>query len=314
MSQETTVWGPAYNEYRFGDSPSDVNKNLPVSFGTVEWNILPVAIEYKENEVRYFCVPLHDFPDPTKFVPPNTYVSSSSYACFLFTNGKLFRTSIRLIHDDQARNYKNVTEAYAHAVNTPVFSDGTFHYEDERIFYYSSFQSDHTVIETILKGCVKPDGNFWNPYPMENTSQTTSNSLPSSSSYDVMISYCHHDKDLCHKLYERLVQDGYRVWIDLENMYGETVTRMAEGIENSKFVLICMSEKYKSSSSCQLEAEYAFKTQRCLIPLIFQKGYKPTGWLGMLAGLRMYVDFTKYNFDTAYEKLITEIERYRKQK
>ncbi|KAG0422745.1 hypothetical protein DMUE_6180 [Dictyocoela muelleri] len=96
-------------------------------------------------------------------------------------------------------------------------------------------------------------------------------------------------------------------------MFESTVSRMAETIESSQFVLICMSEKYKSSAFCQLEAEYAFKSHRCLVSLIAERNYKPNGWLGMLAGLRMHVDFTKYEFDVAYGKLMTEIERNRKE-
>ena len=312
-SRPASFWSPAFNEYRFGDSPDDVNNKLPTSFSSTSWDDLPIAYEYKEDDVRYFFVALDEFPDSTKFAPPHTYFSSSSRVVFMFTNEKLFRISIRLIHDDRASNYKEITEAYARAVNTPTRTDGTFHYEDDRIFYYSSFQEDHTVIETILKGCVKPNGEFWNPFPNENTTEKKIVPSIQKMSYDIMISYCHQDKTICHRLHKRLLADKFKVWIDLENMYGSTIARMAEAIENSQFILICMSEKYKSSSYCQLEAEYAFKSRRCFIPLIVENGYKPNGWLGMLTGLRMYVDFTKYDFEEAYEKLMVEIERNRKE-
>lgn len=39
-----------------------------------------------------------------------------------------------------------------------------------------------------------------------------------------------------------------------------------------------MTEKYKQSTNCRAEAEYAFQLGRPIIPLIMQKDYKPDGW------------------------------------
>lgn len=38
--------------------------------------------------------------------------------------------------------------------------------------------------------------------------------------YDMMISYCHADKDLVYKIHQFLVDEGFKVWIDLNNMHG----------------------------------------------------------------------------------------------
>jgi len=38
--------------------------------------------------------------------------------------------------------------------------------------------------------------------------------------YDIMISYCHADKDLIIKIHKFLVGEGFKVWIDLDNMFG----------------------------------------------------------------------------------------------
>lgn len=87
---------------------------------------------------------------------------------------------------------------------------------------------------------------------------------------------------------------------------------MAEAVENSEFVLICMSDSYKQSTYCQAEAEYAFGCKRRLVPLIVRPGYRADGWLGFMIGARIYVDFGFFDFETACEKLITEIVRQRK--
>ena len=38
--------------------------------------------------------------------------------------------------------------------------------------------------------------------------------------YDMMISYCHADKELTYKIHKFLLAQGFKVWIDLDNMYG----------------------------------------------------------------------------------------------
>jgi hypothetical protein len=38
--------------------------------------------------------------------------------------------------------------------------------------------------------------------------------------YDVMISYCHADKELTYKIHKFLLDQGFKVWIDLDSMYG----------------------------------------------------------------------------------------------
>lgn len=38
--------------------------------------------------------------------------------------------------------------------------------------------------------------------------------------YDIMISYCHADKDLCYKIHKFLVNQGFKIWLDLDNMHG----------------------------------------------------------------------------------------------
>jgi hypothetical protein len=317
------AWNPAFNEFQFEDSPADVNSNLPNSFCSSNWEDLPQASEFKQDVVKYFWLHLSQFGDAiTKFIPPTTTVSAGSYVCFLFVDQKLFNISIRLFYDDKHRNYDEIVEAYAKAVNTPVIEteEGKeFYYEDDRIIYCSCFrpEKDHIIIEVIQKGQTISDEQTFRHLSYRRQRQKSSIkpliSPHQTHKYDIMISYCHKDRELCHRLYHQLLESKFRVWIDLENMYGPIVERMAEAIENSEFVLICMSNAYKSSSYCRLEAEYAFKFQASLIPLVVKKDFTQTGWLGMLCGLRFHIDFTKTAFDEAYEKLCEEIQRYRTQ-
>lgn len=147
--------------------------------------------------------------------------------------------------------------------------------------------------------------------------------------YDMMISYCHADKELVYKIHKFLLERGLKIWIDLDNMYGPgkqiliillrlvsyeflAMNAMADAVENSEFVLLCMSDSYKQSTYCQAEAEYAFNCKRGLLPLIVREGYRPDGWLGFMIGSRIYVDFGRFDFVTACDKLMVELTHQRK--
>ncbi|CAF4634849.1 unnamed protein product [Rotaria sp. Silwood1] len=95
--------------------------------------------------------------------------------------------------------------------------------------------------------------------------------------FDLMISYCHAQRDICHRLYDYLMNDQFHVWIDKENMYGSVLESMAEVIERSDVVLMCMSTKYKESNACKLEATYVWKRKKKAIPIKVEEKYEPTG-------------------------------------
>jgi hypothetical protein len=182
------------------------------------------------------------------------------------------------------------------------------------------------VMETVVEEIINSDGQKQLVTTIRPTLDSTGERT---FQYDIMISYCHADKELTYKIHKFLLHKGFKVWIDLDNMYGPgkkdskyiirlnsicilAMNAMADAVENSEFVIMCMSDSYKQSTYCQAEAEYAFKCKRCLIPLIMREGYKPDGWLGFMIGSRIYVDFGRYDFKTACEKLMTEISHHRK--
>jgi len=69
-----------------------------------------------------------------------------------------------------------------------------------------------------------------------------------------------------------------------------------------------MTEKYKESPNCRLEAEYTLQINKPFVPIILQKAYKPNGWLGLILGSKIYVDTTKYEFDECIRRVVKEIE------
>ena len=83
---------------------------------------------------------------------------------------------------------------------------------------------------------------------------------------------------------------------------------MAQAVEKSKFILMCMSETYKGSENCRNEAEYARDRKKIIIPLVMKK-VERDGWLGFISAGKMYVDFAKQDFEKAIQLLKAEIER-----
>ena len=184
------------------------------------------------------------------------------------------------------------------------------------------------IMETIIEEIVNEDGQ---KQLVTKVKPVVNNTGERIYQYDMMISYCHADKELTYKIHKYLLDQGFKVWIDLDNMYGPgkniitsskriflftsflAMSAMADAVENSEFVIMCMSDSYKQSTYCQAEAEYAFNCKRCLIPLIMRQGYRPDGWLGFMIGSRIYIDFGRFDFETACEKLMTELSHQRKQ-
>ncbi|CAF1022810.1 unnamed protein product [Adineta ricciae] len=145
-------------------------------------------------------------------------------------------------------------------------------------------------------------GILWNL-----SSKRLDRSISETPMFDIMISYSHKDEGICKQIYEELVKTGFRVWIDFDQMHGNIMDAMAQAIERSNMIIICMSEQYRRSNYCRAEAHYAFQRELKIVPILLQEHYEPDGWLLFLIGQLLYVDFTKYEFSRAIELLIKEL-------
>ncbi|XP_053374676.1 uncharacterized protein LOC123532122 [Mercenaria mercenaria] len=129
--------------------------------------------------------------------------------------------------------------------------------------------------------------------------------VDTSRSQHIMISYHWSNQKEMKTICKRIKQAGFKVWMDIEKLEGSTVDAMADAVENSKVVLVCMSRKYKNSPNCRAEANYAFQKQRRIIPLKMERGYQPDGWLGFIIGTLKYYEFSgHYSFDEKMKELI----------
>jgi hypothetical protein len=64
-----------------------------------QYSKLPIASEYKQDEVRYLFKNVNDNPSWKKFLSVNDCMAEKSYVVWLFKDDKLFRVSVRLYKD-----------------------------------------------------------------------------------------------------------------------------------------------------------------------------------------------------------------------
>uniref|UniRef100_A0A7S0RZL4 ADP-ribosyl cyclase/cyclic ADP-ribose hydrolase n=1 Tax=Chlamydomonas leiostraca TaxID=1034604 RepID=A0A7S0RZL4_9CHLO len=108
------------------------------------------------------------------------------------------------------------------------------------------------------------------------------------STQHVMLSYEWGCQQSVMLIKTELQKAGYRTWMDIDKMSGSTLEAMARAVEESAVVLVCVSKRYKESQACRTEAEYAFQQRKKIIPVLMERDYKPSGWLGALMGTRLY--------------------------
>ncbi|KAJ8310041.1 hypothetical protein KUTeg_011906 [Tegillarca granosa] len=135
----------------------------------------------------------------------------------------------------------------------------------------------------------------------------------------IMISYQWGNQPMMIKIKDILKSNGFKVWIDIDDMEGSTLNAMASAVEKASVVLICYSQKYKDSDNLTMttsavtmttliKAEYAFQLKKKIVPLKMEKNFKPDGWLGFIIGSKLFFDFSgKYSFESKIEGLLREL-------
>ena len=132
------------------------------------------------------------------------------------------------------------------------------------------------TLKPTKAGLVKTrDGILW---LVKSHMKETSDQTHAAGNKHIMISYNSESRDYCLKIKAGLEEKNYKVWIDVHNISGSALESMARAVENSWCVLMFMTEKYKDSANCRLEAEYCVNLKKPIIPFIAQEKYRTTGW------------------------------------
>ena len=103
----------------------------------------------------------------------------------------------------------------------------------------------------------------------------------------------HYKKDTVDRLYNYLTSKGHKIWKDDEGgLQGHLVDGMADAIERSKVILVCLSEKYFSSKNCKLELEYAHEMEKQIVVIKLDPLLKLTGHgaLSMILAKQLYLE------------------------
>eukprot|EP01052_Picozoa_sp_SAG31_P010692 SAG31_NODE_593_length_13721_cov_5.192175_3_plen_1231_part_00 len=129
------------------------------------------------------------------------------------------------------------------------------------------------------------------------------------SSSQIMISYCWEQQIVIKRVHAALIQRSYNVWIDIEQMTGSAVDAMAGAVEAAAVMLFGVSQQYKESTNCRLEAQYAMQREVPLVPLMLVDGYRADGWLGMLMGAKIWYGFygAVLSTDSLFESKVSEL-------
>ncbi|PAA83434.1 hypothetical protein BOX15_Mlig005761g4 [Macrostomum lignano] len=145
------------------------------------------------------------------------------------------------------------------------------------------------------------------------TSASAGRKKSKKSSRRVMISYNHGSKAAVERLYNLLTEAQVDIWVDFKDMKsGSVYQAMANGIEGSSVVLMCITRLYNESNNCRLEVEYAHECGKKLIPLLLEPKYRPNGWLGFLtrAELRYDLTETKCSFESKVQELLVALQSH----
>lgn len=104
----------------------------------------------------------------------------------------------------------------------------------------------------------------------------------------IFISYSHKDKKYVEKLEQKLIEEGFNVWIDHRIDYGSQWTQAIEtAIDNCDAYIVVMSEDAKKSSWVQREMIHAERRKKPFFPLLLSGEF----WFSL--GNIQFVDLRK---------------------
>lgn len=111
------------------------------------------------------------------------------------------------------------------------------------------------------------------------------------------------------QLANKLKKNGYTVWIDEEQMFGNIDKAIMEGIKNCDIVIFCLTDKYLKkinnavynnipSDNCYKEWSYTLFSKKQIIPIVMESLVKNNflkehGVVQMYLSNILYIDFSK---------------------
>ncbi|CAF0708136.1 unnamed protein product [Brachionus calyciflorus] len=128
----------------------------------------------------------------------------------------------------------------------------------------------------------------------------------------IMLSYYGdiRNRHECMETKEILDSKEYRIYVDLSTNHGKSYDQMTNAVDNSTIVIILLNEEYIKNDYCKLEAAYAIKQKKKIIPIVIDMESKHVkDWLDSYRfEMNQCIDFTKYDFDEYAKVLLNDVE------
>jgi hypothetical protein len=131
----------------------------------------------------------------------------------------------------------------------------------------------------------------------------------------LMISYCWEQQETVKQVYTKLkASQHFDIWLDIYDMAqcgGGTLEAMSAGVDQADILVVCVSRAYSQSANCRLEAEYAHTQNKPMIFVMMQEDFtKPTGWLGLLVGAKLWCNHFDGDQEERTKRLIEMISAF----
>ena len=94
-------------------------------------------------------------------------------------------------------------------------------------------------------------------------------------------------QEMVVRVYKELVRRCIPVWMDIMGgMIANTNAAMSEAVHGAAVVMPVLTAEYEGSHDCKKEINYADAKRKPLVPIVAQRGYEPSGEVGLIvAGL-----------------------------
>ncbi|CAF2676147.1 unnamed protein product [Rotaria sp. Silwood2] len=124
--------------------------------------------------------------------------------------------------------------------------------------------------------------------------------------FNIMLSYSPIDSIISHRLANRLIDEGFSVWMNSNQ--SKEFNEILRKINKSDCVILCISENYFEDELCEKEAKYADEIGKSFIPVKVQN-YEPIEWLQKLIEQQSYFQLfgSENHFNLEYDKLLLKI-------
>ena len=185
-----------------------------------------------------------------------------------------------------------------------------------------SSENDTTINDDSLKSHRKTN-SFTLPY-LSNIPLDLSSSIETKKKTDCFLSHNWGDNNLNHKkiatINSALQKRGLVTWFDENEMEGNIRFKMAEGIDNTKCVIVFITDQYRNKvngidmkDNCKYEFSYAVNQlgPQNMIPVVMEASMRNTydwkGELGAALGSMLYIDFVEDQLEKNFNNLCNTI-------